>query len=380
MKKTVLVFLLCNAAFAYAQPSLFELKKEFNIVTVDSSHIAFPDVAMLKNGGLMVVYREGGDHYETGRLMKTFSNDNGDSWSIPEILYDDPIFDDRDPSITVLRSGEVLLTFFKYIRGKKDSIPGNHQVYTAISKDNGKTFSEPVPIGKAPLVVERSYIKNNSFWTDAKGKPVTVEAVSSPVIEVGEYLYLATYSGTPLYYTDKDKMLSPNTEIYVYRTKSNVIKWQLLSKLNFPQDVWVSEPFLFSISENHFMMHIRSGEKTPFARGSLWQTESKNGGKNWSKSHSIDVVGHAPYLHRLQEKTLISAFRLVDYDAMTLKTAYIISQDMGKTWSEPIIFLDCGKEECGYPSIVDLDNEHFLVVYYCDDAKTIKGEIFKKIF
>ena len=366
----------------YAQ-NPFELKKEITIVTVDSSHIAFPDVARLKNGNLMVVYREGGDHYETGRLMKTFSADNGESWSMPEILYDDPVFDDRDPSITVLRSGDVLLTFYKYIRGKKDVTPGNHQVYTAVSKDDGKTFSEPVPIGKAPLVVEPCFIKVNSFWTDAKGKPVFVEAISSPIIQFKDYLYMVTYSGTPLYYTDKNKMRSPNTEIFVYRKKTEAPQWKLLSRLSFPQDIWVSEPFLLPVARNYFIMHIRSGEKTPFSKGSLWQTESKNYGKSWSKPRKLEIIGHAPYLHLLHdniyvaEETVISAFRLVDYENMTEKTAYMTSQNMGKTWSEPFIILDCGEGECGYPSIVDLDKNHFFMVYYCDNAKTIKGNVYK---
>jgi hypothetical protein len=325
----------------------------------------------------MVVYREGSNHYETGRLMKTFSADNGNSWSVPEILYDDAMFDDRDPSITVLRSGEILLTFFKFIRGKRDSMPAGHQVFTAISKDHGQTFSTPLPIGKSPLVVEQFFVKNNSFWADADGNPIFVEAVSSPIMETEDYLYLVTYWGQPLYFTDNTKMLSSNTKINVYRTKPDILKWELISRLSFPEEIWISEPFLLPLTQSHFIMHTRSGEQTPFAKGSLWQTESKDGGKTWSKPHSLNVVGHAPYLHNLSDKILISAFRLVDYESMTQKTAFMTSQDMGKTWSEPVILLECGEGECGYPSIVDLDEEHFLMVYYCDNAKTIKGAIFK---
>ena len=184
-------------------------------------------------------------------------------------------------------------------------------------------------------------------------------------------------------------MRSPNTKIHVYRKTPGDLEWKLLSDLSFPEDIWVSEPFLLPIDENYFIMHIRSGEGTPFAKGSLWQIESEDGGKTWSEPQKLDVIGHAPYLHCLTKfidaylssllpsLTLISAFRLVDYETMTQKTAYMTSRDLGDSWSEPIIILECGEGECGYPSFVDLDKEHFFMVYYCDNAKTIKGNVYK---
>lgn len=372
----IFVVLFC-LSLTYAQNTPFKQEQQIDIAYSIDNHIAFPDAAVLANGDIMVVYREGSNHYQTGRLMKVFSSDHGFSWSEPEVLYDDTEIDDRDPSITVLKSGKILLTFFKYIKGVKDSIPGNHQVFWAYSTDNGTSFSEPQQINKEPLYIQNPTLKDSAYWINDKHKMIQVEAVSSPILEYNNNLYLFTYGGTPLFYENKNKMLSPSNKINIYQKSLKSKKWTKITSFPFNlPEIWPSEPFVLPIGENQFLMHIRTGKNTPFAQGNMLQTISIDGGLSWSALRNLNIVGHAPYLHQLYNGYIISAFRLVDYTEMKEKTAYIYSQDKGQTWSEPVIVEDCGNGECGYPSIIDLDEQHFLMVYYCDNGKSIKGTVF----
>ena len=95
----------------------------FVIRTVTDKHLAFPDVAQLPDGRFLLVYREGAGHVDsTGRIMCQLSRD-GYSWTEPQVFYDDSVYDDRDPSITVLPDSTVGLVFFKYRKGIKNKTP-----------------------------------------------------------------------------------------------------------------------------------------------------------------------------------------------------------------------------------------------------------------
>jgi len=105
---------------------------------------AFPDVCRLKNGDLYCVFYAGyghislpnAKHPKGGRICAVRSSDEGHTWSRPETVIDTPL-DDRDPSIACLPDGTLLLNFFVY--RKENSC----DTMLARSTDGGKTWSEP---------------------------------------------------------------------------------------------------------------------------------------------------------------------------------------------------------------------------------------------
>src|ERR1700745_1436112 len=109
-------------------------------------YAAFPDVCRLRNGELFCVFYSGYGHVSTpnakwpkgGRIMAVRSSDNGQTWSKPVVAIDTDL-DDRDPSVTCLKDGTLLLNWFTLQK---------NQVAILIARltDNGKTWGEPVQL------------------------------------------------------------------------------------------------------------------------------------------------------------------------------------------------------------------------------------------
>ncbi|MBC7349676.1 MAG: exo-alpha-sialidase [Candidatus Aminicenantes bacterium] len=80
------------------------------------------------------------DHPRGGRICYTISEDEGRTWSPAAILYDGSD-DDRDPSIVQLSDGRLLCNFFS-LRRKAGGWEGLGS-WLVTSDDNGKTWSQP---------------------------------------------------------------------------------------------------------------------------------------------------------------------------------------------------------------------------------------------
>lgn len=85
-----------------------------------------PTSAEFKDGRLLCVFYAGYGHValpneklpKGGRIAGCYSADEGKTWTPATVLFDGPD-DDRDPSITQLKDGRLLLTFFS-LRAKKE--------------------------------------------------------------------------------------------------------------------------------------------------------------------------------------------------------------------------------------------------------------------
>lgn len=99
----------------------------------------FPDLARKSDGTLLLAYYWSDQHVGSfGQIRMRTSSDDGATWSAPRIIADDPANDLRDPSLTVLRSGRILLSYFRYTNGL--------QTFVRHSDDGGATFVDPTPV------------------------------------------------------------------------------------------------------------------------------------------------------------------------------------------------------------------------------------------
>ncbi|MCX8037972.1 MAG: glycoside hydrolase [Candidatus Sumerlaeia bacterium] len=80
-----------------------------------------------------------------GRICLTRSRDNGKTWSPPTVVIDTPL-DDRDPSIARLPDGTLLCNYFAHQPGKSGR--GYQFVHSALvrSSDGGRTWSAEQPL------------------------------------------------------------------------------------------------------------------------------------------------------------------------------------------------------------------------------------------
>jgi len=351
--------------------------ERFVIASGGGDHLAFPDVTRLPDGQLLLVYRRGATHVDaTGKLMKQLGSADGRTWSTPEVLFDTPDIDDRDPSVMTTRKGEVWVNWFQYVATTTPSgTLTTHEVFTLRSTDGGKVFAPAGQISTGKMSVPGATKNAAGLWVDADGKDVVVAAASSAIVEVGSKLLLPTYGGKALASSTLG-IKSPASRISMLESVGGTTFVERAINPDADKDVWLQEPALLPLADR-WLLHARSAKgSSPGNPGKMLQAVSTDEGKTWSAWEPFPFVGHAPELLALSDGPIVSAFRELD-DAYTHEwVSLVTSLDGGRTWSEPMRIRDCKASECGYPGLVELADHQLLVVYYAPGGKSIDAAIF----
>ncbi len=287
---------------------------------------AFPDVCLTRAGELLCVFYAGYGHVSFptdelpngGRVSMVRSSDLGRTWSAAEIVVDTPI-DDRDPSITQLSNGDLLVTYMSYVKERAPT----HEVFTVRSTDNGETWGEPQRV-ELP-------------WNGAQG-------VSEPVTELADGTLLLPVYG---YQRTEEGVRGPCA---VLRSHDMGETWPEMTVLQPPGDDRLEEPTIEPLTDGRILMLIR-----PKMRWS----QSTDGGVTWSRPEPMPFPGHAPYQLLTSRGVLVVGFR----SPVTWSTSVAWSTDLGRTWQGPKII---DPVVGGYPSLVELPDGRVFMVYYTE--------------
>lgn len=280
---------------------------------------AFPDACRLSNGDLLCVFYAGYGHVSLprpdwprgGRICAVRSADEGRTWTEPRVLFDGPD-DDRDPHIARMRDGTLVCSFFPYRQA-----PGAKPEYeTAIvtSRDGGWTWdAEPRVLApnwavSAPVRelsdgtrllgvyhedgdtayggVLRS-IDQGRTWSDpipiGKGGGVRLDA-ETDVIELKDGRVLAALRG--------DKV-----PLHFARSGDRGLSWSAVESSGFP---------------GHCPHFTRLGTGELLLTHRLPQTSlhvSRDDGATWSGPHAIDtVIGAYPATVELRDGSVLVVY------------------------------------------------------------------------
>jgi len=356
----------------------FELAEgPFAIRETTSGHVAFPDVARLAGGEILLVYRQAQTHNvdPTGGIVRQVGSADGLDWSAPEVLHDTPDIDDRDPSVTVTAGGEVVVNWFQYVyEATDDGDLGVHQIFFGRSDDLGAALGETSMVPDQSMSYAGAYVGADYLWLDAAGEPVVVTACSSPIREIGGTLFVQNYGGYAWNTSNAD---APRSRISLFASDDGGGAWTELPIADGQApDTWLQEPSLLALGPNRWIVQLRTAEgSSPGNPGNLWQTTTDDGGATWTEYEDLGFVGHAPYLARLSNGVLVSAFRWLNDAFTSTNVDFIYSMNEGATWSDLIQILDPQGVEVGYPSILELEGDRMLVVYYVGGT-SIQGAIY----
>lgn len=359
----------------------FTLSSEpFEIKSVSSGHVAFPDVTRLATGEILLVYRQADAHGvdPSGAIVGQFGTPDGLVWSPARILVDVPDVDDRDPSVTTLSSGEISMSYFQYVyQDTPDGQMSVHQIFYSTSGDDGETWSDPsmVPSGDGyAMEYEDAGIGEEDLWQDGDQNPVMVTACSNQPVEVGQRIILQSYGGIGWNTANPD---SPKSRISLFSTEDLGATWT--EDAIRPDDetgTWLQEPALLAFDEDEWIVQLRTAAGTsPGNPGTMWQVRTEDGGQTWGEYLKFDFVGHAPFLYQLSNGVVVSAFRWLNSSFTSTNVNFVYSMDRGRTWSEMISILEPQTVEVGYPSILELDGGKMLIVYYVGGYR-IEGVIY----
>jgi len=113
------------------------------IISQSLEHLAFPSVEKLNNGDLICVFRRGKSHASPdGNILLSRSKNNGQSWSAADTIISTRL-DCRDPSVTELKDGSLLLNFFQSRYDSSGKIVGALGVFVSRSYDGGLSWYSP---------------------------------------------------------------------------------------------------------------------------------------------------------------------------------------------------------------------------------------------
>ena len=304
----------------------------------DAKHLAFPGIAQLKDGELIVVYREGTRHAveDSGKISLSRSTDGGRTWQARTTAVDRPGVDDRDPSLLRLPDDRLLLF-----------APD----YSCVSTDRGSTWSSPA---KTPVFGPHGAVLDEAGHVVYGGLQRRVQA---------DFTVIANQRVSLL---DNSAWRSKD----LGRTWSQVGRATYTTYKPGPYDyIWHDEPFMCVIPDQAWVMASRV-DMDGFAR----ITRSTDRGKTWGKVTKTPVWGYPQQLLPLRDGRLLMTY---GYRRYPYGIRACISPDGGVTWdmdNEIVLRMDggagdgkpsrVGNWDLGYPVSIELPDGRILTVYY----------------
>lgn len=335
-------------------------------------YIGWPTVCRLSNGDVIAVFsgdREG--HVcPWGKVQMVRSTDDGETWSAPQTIQNGPI-DDRDAGLVQTPDGDLVLTWFtsdyyrSLIHEGEEYTPDMPQYwwhrhdekiaadvreaaigyFRAISRDNGKTWTKPMRmegVGNAPHGPR--LLKDGSL------------------LQLGVGHKMRNVKGT----------VKDCTRLWVTRSADKGATWKTLCEdLPWTGDegeavILLDEPDVIECDDGTLVGMVRFNEDPAHPDDHyLRQTVSHDGGRTWTPTQKINVIGFPPHLLKLPDGKLVCV-----YGRRTVNPGYgefaVISDDNGKTWDveNEIVLRPFFNDDLGYPSSCLLANGDILTVYY----------------
>ena len=326
-------------------------------------YIGWPSVTRCADARLLAVFSGDRDKHVCpyGKVQMVESRDNGETWSAPRTLRNSPL-DDRDAGILELKNGDLLLTWFTSLAfttlggnpyGRHaEKIQESDMIrhlghFTMRSVDGGKTWGEPVP-------------------TCSSAPHGGIQLKDGRLMMIGREwsCHAGMVAADPRNGKMQDRVLAEVSE-------DGGRSWKVIKTLTPPSgqtaaSLSLCEPTLAELPDGTIIAQFRADK----AGQTVYQSESSDGGANWTILHPTPLCGLPPHLLALRDGRLLSTYtRRRAWDTAKNETSELkacISKDGGATWNtaEEVVLATSASADMGYSSTVELDNGNLLTVYY----------------
>lgn len=322
-------------AATFAPPRIFSSQPQ--------TYHGWPTLARKPSGELLLAYSGGREAHVCpyGRVELMRSNDDGESWSHPEVLLD-TVIDDRDAGVLVTSAGTILVTTFTSLV---------YQAQLAKHPDWQAVERRATQAQREALLASWMLRSTDGGTTWSAPYRVPVNSPHGPVTGRGGRLW---YPGKQLY--------SKTQEIGIAESSDDGRTWRWTSAIpSRPGDDVRQYHELHGVETAEGLRIVHIQNHNPANDRETLQTESRDGGRSWSVPHPIGVWGLPSHLLRLRDGSLLMSY---GYRRAPMGNHARISRDQGRTWSEPVILSDDGTGDLGYPSTVELSDGRLLTAWY----------------
>lgn len=318
--------------------------RHFVISRVRHRHHAFPGAAILPNGDLAVVFREGESHVcPYGRICIVYSKDGGRNFSAP-VAIADTASDERDPSIHALKDGRVLVThggWNSWMGSKRER--EHYAGATAYLEQAG-----PKNFGGSRYLFSDD---NGENWS----RPVKIPAFSphGPAVDEDGFFYQPTLANE-----------GGKRQVYMYRGTPDGKSWEKLGLVGESERGNVAVTPVFEEPHSVFLPDgtLLTAIRVP-ADGFMRISFSPDKGRTWSEPVQTPVKGYPQHLLPLADGRLLCTY---GYRFPPMGVRACFSADGGKTWElkNEVVIQNNGTGDLGYPVSLALPDGKILTVYY----------------
>lgn len=352
--------------------------RDFTIYRDPDYYTAFPAVTAVGGDRLAVVFRRAPNYANlpgwagtrhgdpNSQLMLTVSDDGGDNWSAPRLLWAPPFGGSQDGGL--FYDGKYLFansfswrfvppTVAAALRetGQDEYL---HDYLSCLvpdgscilrSGDRGETWEGP--FRPDPLPGDREVLPGHPLRLHNRGN--ICRAADGTLLLCGQVLGFR-----PEFHSS----------IGLYRSSDEGQSWQFAGVPADDGGVAIfEEPNLCMTNSGKLVALIRchrSPEGEPYARARLWRTESADGGASWSTPCDLGIHAEPVASYRLPDGRFLLAcgYRLEPCGVR----ARLCDPELTDIAAAPefIIRDDGGWPDTGYPWIAPLSDSRYLVVYY----------------
>jgi hypothetical protein len=319
----------------------------------------WPTVARRRNGELLLVCSGGREDHVCpfGRVELMRSRDGGRTWSWPEVLLDTAI-DDRDAGVCETARGSLLVTTFTSLayepilekaEGKRQ---GESDAWPAQTLQRWQAANARVDSASRKQMLGTWILRSEDGLTWSAPYRCPVNSPHGPVaLSDGRVLYAGKALWTE---AERNGVCESGDDGKTWRWLADI---PIRDGDDFRQ---YHELHLVEADSKRLVVQIRNHNKAN--ESETLQTESVDGGKSWTKPHAIGVWGMPSHLMRLKDGRLLMTY---GYRREPYGNQIRVSEDHGRTWSEPIVLSSDGSSrDLGYPSTVQNDDGSLVTVWY----------------
>lgn len=328
------------------------------------AYFGWPSVTRLQNGQLAMVASGFRNQHVCpfGKVVICYSDDEGQTWTRPAVVIDTPL-DDRDAGIMPFGESSVIITSFN--NKKELQRWANNLTPETCPNIGNQRCQSPYISGYLDILDEKEaeakYLGSTFVISNDFGKTfgdimrIPVSAPHGPAkLTDDTLLYVGRISSPSLPADDQ-------SYLHVYKLHADGTS-EKLSEIDPIPDRVSCEPHAIVLSNGTILVHIRVDQGI----FTLFQCESYDGGKTFTKPHQIlDDFGGAPaHLLELRDGTLLSVY---GHRRFPYAIKAMFSYDHGQTWDtdhDIYVFDDPINSDLGYPASVELENGDILTVFY----------------
>ena len=330
-------------------------------------YFAWPTAKILQDGKIAV--GASGFRFEHicpfGKAVISYSFDGGETYTMPAPVIDTPL-DDRDAGICTFGENGVIFSSFN----------NSADMQRQHNKENGYVQSYINTITEDD---EEKYL--GSTFRISRDCGVTFGQIyRSPVSSPHGPTELR--DGTVLWAGTRFDDIFGGIEVRRLDTESG--ETELIGKITVSDKrIVLNEPHLIELPNGRLIIHTRAENAELFSGGeevffTVFQSVSDDKGKTWSEPEMLldETGGAPPHLIMLSSGTLLSTYgrRKMPYGIMAM-----MSLDGGETWEKDIrIYENLVSDDIDYPSTVELPDGTLITVFYARKGEDEPCEIMQQ--